>query len=440
MAKGNNKKKKFLIFGVLALLLIAVVVAVIINSNKEKVVAVQVEKVTRRTITQRVSATGNINPVDQVILRPEVNGEIVALPVEEGDFVKKGQLLVQIKPDIYIAQKKRAKANLDAAKAQLKVRKATLDQVEAEYKRVKGLFDKGLASQAELEKAKASFLQSQGSYEAQKSAVIQAEESLKEAEENLAKTEIDAPFDGTITALNVELSERVLGSSFSQGTHLMTIADLTNMEATVDVDENDVVLISLGDSADVKIDAFGDRTFRGVVTQIGNSAATVGQGSQEEVVNFKVKIKLLDLDKEMRPGMSCDAEIKTETKHNVLSVPIQSVTTRMPDFKKNFKNGKFKGRMPRGEKPDGKKPEKTNSQTKEKKPQEVVFVVKNGVAKMRRVKTGISDDAYIEIIKGLKEGERVVSGPYRAISKELEDGVKVIVQGNQSFKRKGIEN
>ncbi len=440
MAKGNNKKKKFLIFGVLALLLIAVVVAVIINSNKEKVVAVQVEKVTRRTITQRVSATGNINPVDQVILRPEVNGEIVALPVEEGDFVKKGQLLVQIKPDIYIAQKKRAKANLDAAKAQLKVRKATLDQVEAEYKRVKGLFDKGLASQAELEKAKASFLQSQGSYEAQKSAVIQAEESLKEAEENLAKTEIDAPFDGTITALNVELSERVLGSSFSQGTHLMTIADLTNMEATVDVDENDVVLISLGDSADVKIDAFGDRTFRGVVTQIGNSAATVGQGSQEEVVNFKVKIKLLDLDKEMRPGMSCDAEIKTETKHNVLSVPIQSVTTRMPDFKKNFKNGKFKGRMPRGERPDGKKPERTNSQTKEKKPQEVVFVVKNGVAKMRRVKTGISDDAYIEIIKGLKEGERVVSGPYRAISKELEDGVKVIVQGNQSFKRKGIKD
>ena len=432
MAKRNNtKKKKILIFGFLALLLIAVVVVVVINSNKEKVVAVQVEKAARRTITQVVSATGTINPVDQVILRPEVNGEIVKLPVEEGDFVKKGQLLVRIKPDIYIAQKKRAQATLDAAKAQLKVRNATLDQVKAEYKRMQGLYSKGLASDAEIEKAKAGYLQSEGGYEAQKSAVMQAEESLKEAEENLAKTEIDAPFDGTITALNVELSERVLGSSFSQGTHLMTIADLTNMEATVDVDENDVVLVALGDSADINIDAFGDRIFRGVVTQIGNSAATTGAGSQEEVVNFKVKIKLLDLDKELRPGMSCDAEIKTKTKQNVISVPIQSVTTRMPSFNRNPKEGRNSN--PKMRQGAMKKRQKANQ--REKKPQEVVFLVKDGTAKMRRVKTGISDDSYIEIIRGVKVGDQVVSGPYRAISKELDDGVKVIIQKqNGNFK------
>ncbi len=420
----NKKKKKLLIFGLLALLIVAVVVVVIVTSNKEKVIPVQTEKAQRRTITQVVSANGSINPVDQVILRPEVNGEIVELPVEEGDFVKKGQLLVRIKPDIYIAQKKRAQAILAAAKAQLKVRKATLDQVKAEYERVKGLYEKGLASDAEFEKAKALYLQSQGSYEAQKSSVMQAQESLKEAEENLAKTEIDAPFDGTITALNVELSERVLGSSFSQGTHLMTIADLSNMEATVDVDENDVVLLELGDSADVNIDAFGERVFRGVVTQIGNSADASGIGSQEQVVNFKVKIKLLDLDPQMRPGMSCDAEIKTETKQNVVAVPIQSVTSRMPDFKKKFPKGR------KGEKRSEVRKENLPAK-KEKKPLEVVFLVKNGVAKMRPVKTGISDDYYIEITKGVKVGDVVVSGPYRAISKELKDGMKVIVQNQK---------
>ncbi len=428
MGKNNNsKKKKFFIFGILALI-VAVVLVVVLKSRGEKIISVQVEKVTRRTITQVVSANGSINPVDQVILRPEVNGEIVALPVQEGDFVKKGQLLVRIKPDIYIAQKKRAKANLDAAKAQLKVRKANLDKVKAEFERVKKLFEKGLASEAEFETAKANYLQNQGSYEAQKSAVIQAKESLKEAEENLAKTEIDAPFDGTITALNVELSERVLGSSFSQGTHLMTVADLSKMEATVDVDENDVVLLNLNDSADVKIDAFGERIFHGIVTQIGNSAVTTGTNSQEQVVNFKVKIKLLDLDKNLRPGMSCDAEIKTETRENVLAVPIQSVTTRLPKFEGKKGKRSFSGK---GRKIDN---NKKFSKKEKEKPVEVVFVVKKDTAVMRRVKTGISDDSYIEILKGVKEGEKVVSGPYRAISKELQDGVKVMVQNRDKQK------
>jgi len=434
MAHGKGKKsskKKIVFFSLIGLLLVAVVVAIILGGKKENIIPVQVEKVKRRTITQVVDATGKINPVDQVILRPEVNGEIVALPVEEGDFVKKGQLLVRIKPDIYIAQKKRAKANLDAAKAQLKVREATLEQVKAEYERMKGLYAKGLASDAELEKAKASFLQSEGSYEAQKSAVIQAEESLKEAEENLAKTEIDAPFDGTITALNVELSERVLGSSFSQGTHLMTVADLSRMEATVEVDENDVVLVALGDTADITIDAFGDRKFKGVVTQIGNSAIATGAGSQEEVVNFEVKIRLLDKEPKLRPGMSCDAQIKTETKQNVLSVPIQSVTARMPK-----ELGAF-GKRRRKEEAAKVPMQEKKTKMKERKPQEVVFVVQKDTVEMRKVKTGISDESYIEIVRGLKEGETVVSGPYRAISKELKSGSKVVIKKeNRNWKRR----
>jgi len=428
MAKNNGKKskKKLIVISLLALLVIAVVVVVLLNSNKEKIIPVQVEKAQLRTITQVVSATGKINPVDEVLLRPEVNGEIVDLPVQEGDFVKKGQLLVRIKPDIYIAQKNRAKATLDAARAQLKVRKANLDQVKAEYFRVKGLYEKQLASESELEKAKATYLQSQGSYEAQKSAVMQAEESLKEAEENLKKTEIDAPFDGTITSLDVERSERVLGSSFSQGTPLMTIADLSKMEATVDVDENDVVLVSVGDTAYISADAFPDKKFPGIVTQIGNSAKTSGAGTQEEVVNFEVKIRLLELDKKLRPGMSCDAEIRTETKHNVVSVPIQSVTARLPKFNKGKRNGKGMKKFNAYSK---------NKVNKRKEPREVVFVVKNGVAKMRPVKTGISDDSYIEIVKGLKAGEMVVSGPFRAISKELEDGLKVVIQNKNNKMR-----
>ncbi len=428
MAKANGKKskKKIIVFGGLFLLLLAVAAVVILSGDKEKIVKVQTEKVQKRTITQTVSATGKINPVDQVILRPEVNGEIVELPVEEGDFVKKGQLLIKFKPDIYIAQKKRAQANLQAAKANLRVREATLNQVRSEYQRSKELFAKGLISESELEKAEASYLQSEGSYEAQKSTVLQSQESLREAYENLAKTEILAPFDGTISELNVELSERVLGSSFSQGTQLMTVADLSKMEATVDVDENDVVLVSVGDTAKIEIDAFGDKKFMGRVTQIGNSAKTSGLGSQDEVVNFEVKIRLLELDKEIRPGMSCDAEIETETKMNVVAVPIQSVTARMPKPKADKD----------GEKSGGRKEFRRNKMKngKRMKPVEVVFVVEDNKAKKVPVKTGISDDSFIEIVSGLEEGAEVVSGPYRAISKELEDDVKVALdKSKRSF-------
>ncbi len=340
MAKARKKsKKKIIIFSVLGALLVVIIALVVLAGNKENIVTVQTEKVENRTITQIVSATGKINPIEQVVLRPEVTGEIVELPVEEGDKVSKGQLLIRLKPDQYIARRNRARESLKSAQSNLKVSEATFTQVESEYKRVQGLHEKGLASEKELEMAKSSFLQSSGTVESQNAQVAQANENYKDAEVELAKTAIYAPLEGTISQLNVEMSERVLGSSFSQGTHLMTVADLNQIEARVDVNENDVVKITVGDTTNIEIDAFRDRKFNGLVTHIGNSAITAGLGSQEEVVNFKVRVKLLDLDDKIKPGMSCDADIETETKIDVLTVPIQSVTARLDDSEEENSNG-----------------------------------------------------------------------------------------------------
>lgn len=424
MANGKKKnKKKLFIFGGLGLLLVVVILIVAFGGNKEEIIQVQTEPVAKRTITQVVSATGKINPVFQVTISAEVTGEIVELPVEEGDNVHKGQLLVRIKPDIYIAQKNKAEATLAQARATLNSRQAALDQVEADYKRVQGLYEKGLASDADLEAAKSNYLQRLGELNAQKFFVQNSEAALKEAIENLNKTSIYSPINGTISKRNVELSQRVLGSGFSPGTELLTVADLSNMEATVDVDENDVVLVSVGDTANINIDAFGDKVFKGVVTQIGNSAVTTGLGTQEEVVNFEVKIKLLNPINTIRPGMSCDADIQTETKNNVVSVPIQSVTARsnVPAMMTSQSSNDTGGLVAANTVKNG----------KNNKPKEVVFIIKDGKAKMVEVKTGISDDTYIEIEKGLKGGEEVVSGPYRAISKELEEGTKVSVKPKQ---------
>ncbi len=421
----KKSKKKIIVFTSLGILIIAVIVVALLNGNKEKIVKVTAEKVQRRTITQVVTATGSIDPIDKVIITPEVTGEIVELPVKEGDQVKKGQLLARIKPNIYIAQRNRAQASLQSAEANLKVREATLDKAKSEYERIKKLFEKGLASQQELDNAKANFLTNEGQYLSQVSMVKQAEESLAEKEEDLAKTKLTAPLDGTISQLNVELGERVLGSGFSQGTNMMTVSNLENMEAVVDVDENDVVNVAKGDTAIIKIDAFGDEEFKGLVYQVGNSAIKTGAGSQDQVVNFEVKINLLGKNSKIKPGMSCDADIQTETHQNVLAVPIQSLTARID--KGNFKKGKR----------DFRKMKKTNKVDKKNKPQEVVFLVNGDHAKMVKVKSGISDEDYIEIVSGLKEGDKVITGPYKAVSRALEDGTKILVEKkNKSFRDK----
>ena len=420
MANGKRKKskKKLLIFGGLGLLVIILIVVVIASGGKENIILVQTEKVQKRDITQTVTATGTIDPEFKVVITPEVTGEIISLPVKEGDIVKKGQLLIRIKGDQYMAQKDRLEANLKSSEASLQIRDAELNRVKLEYDRTKELHSKALASDSELETAQSNYLTAKASYDAAAANVLQSKAQLREVLETLYKTTIYSPMDGIVTQLNVELAERVLGSGFSQGTNIMTVADLSNMEAVVDVDENDVVLVSVGDTANVSVDAFGDKIFHGVVTEIGNSAKAAGLGTQEQVVNFSVKIKMLDLDPNLRPGMSCNADIETETVSNVLSVPIQSVTARtdVPEEEDSTKTnddseaGDMAGMM-------GKK-----------KPKEVVFIVDGGNAKMKVVETGISDDNYLQITKGIEEGDVVVSGSYRAISRELEDGSIVRVE------------
>ncbi|MFA8342273.1 MAG: efflux RND transporter periplasmic adaptor subunit [Rhodothermaceae bacterium] len=405
MAKAKKGSKKKIIFSVLGLLIVAIIVLVVVASSKENFTEVKIENVKKRTLTQLVNSTGKIYPVNQVVLRPEVAGEIVELPVIEGQKVEKGDLLIRVKPDLYVARRNRAKESLNSAKSNLTINEATLERIESEFKRVSGLYAKKLASDKELEIAKASLAESKGRVAAQKAAVEQAKASYSEAQADLAKTAIYSPISGTITQLNVELSERVLGSSFNQGTHIMTVADLDKMEARVDVDENDVVLIRDGQEAIIEIDAFKDMKFNGKVTQIGNSAKSRGLGTQDEVVNFEVRILLVDKHERIRPGMSCDADIKTATRENVFSVPIQSVTARMDESEYD-----------------------ENTPASKRKPKEVVFVVVDKKVKMKEVKTGISDDDYYEIISGLEENEKVVSGPYRALSKELEDGKRVVVQ------------
>jgi HlyD family secretion protein len=428
MANGKQKKskKKLYIFGGIGIVLIALVLFALLGGSKEEIISVQTESVVKRDITQTVSATGKINSEFKVTITPEVTGEIVSLPVKEGDKVKKGQLLIKIKADAYVAQQQRAEANLSSAKSSLAMNKAQLDKITSDYTRTKGMHDKRLASDAELESAKSTYLSAVANYEGAQATVLQMEASLKETNQSLYKTTIYSPMDGTISQLNVQLGDRVLGSGFSQGTDIMTVSDLGTMIGTVQVDENDVILVSLGDTARIKVDAYGDKIFKGTVYQIGNSAQATGTGTQEQVVNFDVKIRLIDPDPGLRPGMSCNATIETQTINNVLSVPIQSVTARSDEDKS---------------KETVKEPEENNSNVIDKKdkkatvnnkPKEVVFVIENNKAKMKEVKTGLSDDNYIQIKEGLKDGEKVVSGSYRAISRELNDGSKVKLEEKKS--------
>jgi HlyD family secretion protein len=432
VAKNKKKaKKKIIIFGGLGLLVVIFIIVALVGGSKEEITMVQTEKVEKRDITQTVTATGTINPEFAVVITPEVTGEIIQLPVEEGDPVKKGDLLIRIKGDQYQAQKERLEANLQSSEATLRIREAEKKRLTLEYERVKELHTKELASNSELEFAESNYLTALASYEQAEAVVLQSKAQLREVLETLYKTTIYSPLDGTVTQLNVELSERVLGSGFSQGTNIMTVANLNNMEAVVEVDENDVVLVSVGDTANVQVDAFGKEEFKGVVTQIGNSAQQSGFGTQEQVVNFEVKIKMLDIDPKLRPGMSCNADIETETVFDVISVPLQSVTARtdIPT-----ENGKDTTEVASAN-GNGNDNRKSNGNGRNKEPKEVVFILDNGTVKMVVVETGISDDDYLEVISGLEGDEEVVSGSYRAISRELEDGSKVRVEEKRGSKR-----
>lgn len=414
MGKNNKQRKRriFVLAGI-AVLVIASVVAAVLSGGREKVVAVQTEKISRRDITQIVTGTGKIQPEVEVKISAEVSGEIVEMPVKVGQSVKKGQLLVKIKPDLYIARKEAMEANLKSALAQLEIAKANLSKAESEFKRAEELYSKKLISDAEYENTRTSYNIAKAQYSSASSAVEQARASLRQAEEDLAKTIIYSPIDGVVTQINAEVGERVVGTSQMAGTVIMVIADLSKMEARIDVSEVDVVHVSIGDTAILSVDAFPEKKLKGIVYEISNAAKTKGLGTQEEVVNFEVRIRILDKDIALRPGMSVTADIETEKKYNVIAVPIQAVTVR--SLKKN--------------KPVDNSSSELNTKKNDKDDMvEVVFIVENGVAKMVPVKRGISGEMYVEITEGLKGDEEVVVGSFKAINRELEDGVKVRIQ------------
>jgi len=404
---GKKSKKKIIIFSVIGVVLVVLVLLVILGSKRETVFTVQTEKVQRRTITQLVSATGKIQPEVQVKINAEVSGEIITLAVREGQRVSKGQLLVRIKPDAY-------QAGMERALASTAMSEANLHKAEADYKRTKDLYAKQLVSDAEIELSKASF-------ESASAAFNQSQASLKEAKDTYSKTSIYSPMDGVVSQLISELGERVSGSTFTQGTQIMTIADLSRMEARVDVGENDVVLVTVGDTAKVEVDSYPERKFIGTVSQIANTAKSRGLGTQDEVTNFEVRIRVVTPPGvSFRPGMSMAADIETETHTNVLAVPIQSVTVRAPKEEKKMDAAPAEGEA-RLEVSKAKKKE-------EDKLEEVVFVVADGKTSTLKVKRGLSDDAYVEVTGEKLDSAEVVSGPFKAINRDLESGSAVKVE------------
>ncbi|MFH0989320.1 MAG: efflux RND transporter periplasmic adaptor subunit [bacterium] len=410
MANGKKSKKKIIIFSIIGIVLIGLVLLVILGSNRETIITVQTEKIERRTITQIVSATGKIQPEMQVKINAEVSGEIIELPVREGQRVGRGQLLVKIKPDQYRAQ-------VEQAEASVMSQEARLAQAEDEYKRISELHSKGLSSASELISAKTSFQTSKASAD-------QANASLRQQRENLSKTTIYSTMDGIVSQLNTELGERVSGSTFTQGTLIMTIADLSRMEARVDVSENDIVMVSVSDTARIEVDAFPAKKFNGTVTRIANTAKSTGLGSQDQITNFEVRILVKTPEGvQFRPGMTLTADVETETKPNVLAVPIQSVTVRMPKKDESKKEEEPK---------EGEVQLESKKKKKEEdKVDEVVFLYKDGVVKTAVVKRGLSDDTFVEVTGKDLEGSEVVSGPFKAINRDLENDSKVKVENKK---------
>ena len=433
-----SKKKLWIIIAAVALIIL--VIAVIVKKkNSSRSTKVATEQAELRTLVESVSANGKIQPAKDVSISPYISGEVVELFVKEGEFVEKGKMLAKIDPEIYIsnyerieASYKTTQANEANSKARIAQSKAQFNKAKLDYNRSKTLFEKDVISQADFEAATSAFqvaeadvVAAQESYRSAQFQVSSAKASLKEARENLNRTSIYAPNDGTVSKLNVEVGERVTGASqFSAGTEIMRIANLEILEVNVEVNENDIVRVSMFDTAIIEVDAYLDKEFKGVVTEIATSANTIGV-SADQVTNFDVKITMLkesykDLIKPnsqipspFRPGMSATVEIETETQYGILTVPIQAVTTRADT------TGRIKSKR---EKLEEEKLDAKNIKTKERNElQEYVFVYSDETAILRKVKTGIQDNMFIEIKVGLEEGEEVITAPYRAVSKTLKN-------------------
>jgi len=424
----SKKRRKVIIFLVIALVLVGGTVAAIFR-KREVVITVQTDKVTRRSLTELVVANGKIQPVVQVVISPEVAGEITTLPVKEGDHVKKGDLLVQIKPDNYEASRNSAEANFKSALASKTVAQAELDKAEAEFKRYEELFRTKLVSDSVMLDFKTVYDVAKLRYTNSLHQADQAKYGLDKARDDLSKTTIQSPMDGTVTRLRSQAGERVLGTSFNMGTEIMTIANLEAMEARVDIGEIDVVLIKPGQRTRLEVDAFKDRKFSGTVTEIANSSkgsSSFGQSSQtQEATKFEVKIRVSEKEN-FRPGMSVSTEIETRYATNVLTVPIAAITTRLPPTNAPASTATNAVAVTNASSLSDTNTAKGDKKSKDTpKPTEVIFVVVGDHVKQTPVKLGISDSDYWEITDGLKEGQEIVSGGYKAVNRELEDGKKV---------------
>ncbi len=446
MASKKSKKKIGIISGIV-LLVILIIIVIIVKNNRNEGIKVTAEKAVKRTIIQTVSANGKIQPEKDVKISPYISGEVVELLVKEGDQVKSGDLLAKIDPEIYVSAYDQSTAALNSQMASEANARARLSQMKAQYVNAKQTFDRqqklfnqNVISQADYDQAKSGYDVAKAQVEASEQdikanefQVKSLDAALKKAKEDLTRTAIFAPNDGTVSKLSVEKGERVTGASqFSSGTEIMTIANLNEMEAQVEVNENDIVRVKLGDTALIEVDAYLNRKFKGVVTEIATSANSTGT-SVDQVTNFNVKIHLLkDSYKDLmdplhpnyspfRPGMTTTVEIQTETAKDALSIPIQAVTTRVAKDTLDKYNAKNVKESSNG----NEKTEMVSTMKKTGEIQECIFELENGMAKKVNVKSGIQDNTYIQILSGLKEGQEVITGPYSAISKTLNDKDKV---------------
>lgn len=409
-------KRKFLWIGAAAVVVVGGAVAIMAFRNGgDDTLTVQTAKVERQKIVQKVNGTGKIQPKTQVKISADVSGKITKLPVEEGDWVEKGTLLVQLDQTRFLAAVESAEANVRSAEANATLVKENMAKAEKEYSRSRELLAKNMESQANFDALDAAYKVETARYNSVQDEVAQARAALKQARDDLSKTTIYAPMAGTISDLNKEEGEIAIGSQF-QPDVILVIADLSEMEAQVNVDENDIVSVAIGQEAEIEVDALLDQRLKGVVTEIANSANASGSGSADQKTEFEVKIAITDPPETLRPGMTASADISTRTNEDAVSVPIQSVAVRTVDQLKKAGEAQEDAESKYTPDRDGFV--------------EIVFCIEDGKAVAKQVKTGIQSDELIEIKEGLGEGEEVVTGSYRAISKDLVNGAVVQVKND----------
>ena len=438
MTNGRSKRKKkwIIVVAVLAVVIVGGGFALrgMAAAKKNRPIPIQTDKAFRKTITQLVTATGKIQPEVEVKISPEVSGEIIELPVKEGQSVHKGDLLIRIKPDTYQAQVEAQEAALSGARSASVQHKAELAKASNDYQRATHLFAAKLIPETDRNTAQTNYEIAKAALDSSNFEINRAESSLRQMREALKKTVIYSPSDGTISALPSKLGERVVGTSQFAGTEVMRVANLDAMEAQINVNENDIVNVKVGDGARISVDAYPDRQLRGIVREIASTAQTRNAGSQEEVTNFEVKISIPNPEVPLRPGMSTTADIESATVKDAVVVPIQAVTVRSSESNLSPEEREKRTAQQQAQE-SGNRADVTNEALQKQKERElrdkllhVVFVKTGDKVKMQKVETGIADTTYIEIKSGIKAGDEIVSGSYTAVSRKLKDGAKVTIE------------